>query len=256
MSDPIREFHHWATSVPWSPPPGWPGYIGWSPPPGWPGYIGWSPPPGWPPFGTWPVAAPTGIAQPPGVLPPRASSANAIARDVDSLLSSLSPEESVVRLLDQIDALAVVDEYIQTACELVSAEVQPCLDDDDDGILIQLLWAKVRDLLSSPLIRTGVQALLRSGPKLVAATQSQLRGPIRAEVLRAASADLRQRRQSHPSTDERLKAAAQELANLLPEQIGPILMGLLLAEALYVDYLIAGEVHAAVTGQPSPIFGP
>ncbi|MEE6260076.1 hypothetical protein [Plantactinospora sonchi] len=189
-------------SFPGSPFPGFPH-------PGLPGH-GY-PPPWW----QWLVPASSGPE-------PAEPSPAAVAREVDSLLLALQPNEYIVRLLDEVDALAVVDTAVQDACDLVATELQPCFDRDEDGVLLQLLWVNAQELLAQPIVRAGVRRLLRAGPVLVAATRWQLSGRMRSTVLEAAGAELRSRRTSVPALDERLRAAERELATALPRQKGPL----------------------------------
>jgi hypothetical protein len=179
---------------------------------------------------------------------PGASSATAIARDVDSLLLPVQPGERISRLIEEIDALAVIDRSVQEACELLATEVQPCLDEDEDGVLSQLLWLNAQDLMSSPVIRAGLHRILRSGPTLVAMTRWQLQGRMRSAVLRSAGTELRSRRPSEPALDERLQAAGRELATAIPEQKGPLALGLLIVAGTGAMTFAADAIFESQTG--------
>lgn len=164
----------------------------------------------------------------PGGPDPGEPSPAAVAREVDSLLVAVRPNEYIARLLDEVDALAVVDPNVQDACDLVAAELQTCFDADEDGVLLQLLWVNAQELLAQPVVRAGLHRLLRAGPALVAATRWQLHGRMRATVLEAAAAQLRSSRTSVPELDERLRTAERELATALPRQKGPLALAVII----------------------------
>lgn len=185
---------------------------------------------------------------PRGVFGSPTSSAAADARDVDFLLLPLVPSAQLTSLIDEINALAVVDASVQAACELIAEELQPALDEDDDGVLTQVLWINARESLT-PLAVPAIRCLLRGGLALLETTRAQLAGPMRSSVLRQAGTQLRNRREHEPIVDERLKAAEQEIAAALPEQIAAaVAVGLIiLAEAAIAievaDYVYSSSHH-------------
>lgn len=175
-------------------------------------------------------------------------SATAVARYVDSLLVPLLPTERTVRLLDEFETLAVVDAGVQRVCELLAAELQPCFDDDEDGVLAQLLWANLQELMASPLVRAGTRRMMRSGPALVTYCQFELRGRMRADVLRSARDEVRNRRRNDPALDERLRIAADELAVAIPKQVAPIVVGGALVAGTIAVAWLADVIYESHTG--------
>lgn len=167
----------------------------------------------------------------------------AISRDVDALLLRLSPSGQVVRLLEEVDALAVVDACVQESAELVTETLQPVLDQDQDEVLLTLFWLYTRDALSSPASYASVRALLRSGPVLVAATRWQLAGPMRPAVLEAAAAELARRRSVDPATEDQMSVAAREMAEAYPEQKGPVGLAILIIVVAVEAALAADHIN-------------
>lgn len=170
-----------------------------------------------------------------------------LAHNANSMLFSLSPADGVVAALEEIEALAAVDVAVQTACEMVAEEIQPCLDEDEDDVLAQILWANAEEIARYPTAIAGVKCLLRSGPTLIAATQWALQNLVDSSVLRLARSNASDRRRGQPQLDARLRSAAQAMAGALPEQKAPLALAALVVEGVIVTAWAADEITYAIT---------